>query len=163
MLTWVDYAIGGIIILSVLVSLMRGFLREALSLLSWILAAWVALTFTASFDRVISGFVSVPAPRFILAFVILFVGTLIITALLTYLVSLLTERHPPSLIDRLLATIFGTLRGAFIVTMLVMLASLSAMPQTSAWTDSLLLPRFEHAAQSVRALLPPDVSSLFPE
>ena len=42
---WVDIVISGIIVISALFSLMRGFVREALSLVGWIIASWLALTF----------------------------------------------------------------------------------------------------------------------
>jgi len=43
---WIDYVIIGIIALSAIISIVRGFVKEVLSLAAWILAFWVALTFS---------------------------------------------------------------------------------------------------------------------
>lgn len=45
MMNWVDFTIIGVIVLSALISIVRGFVREALSLISWVLAFFVASRF----------------------------------------------------------------------------------------------------------------------
>ena len=42
---WLDYALIAILVVSTLISLARGFVREAFSLAIWIVAFWIAWTF----------------------------------------------------------------------------------------------------------------------
>lgn len=44
-MNWVDYLIIGIILISSGISIVRGFIKEVLSLISWIVAIWVAFMF----------------------------------------------------------------------------------------------------------------------
>ena len=52
---WADYAILIIIGISALISIVRGFIREALSLLGWIVAIWVSVTFVRDRQNVRCG------------------------------------------------------------------------------------------------------------
>ena len=71
-MNWADYTILAIIGISVLISLWRGFTKEAFSLAGWIVAAWVALTFADSLQVLLEPHITVPSLRLIIAFAILF-------------------------------------------------------------------------------------------
>ncbi len=88
---WVDYVILGIICLSSLVSLLRGFMREAFSLAAWILAFWIGWTFFRDLAEHLV-WITVPSVRLGAAFAILFVITLILGALVNCLVGPLVDR-----------------------------------------------------------------------
>ncbi|MCK4587733.1 MAG: CvpA family protein, partial [Gammaproteobacteria bacterium] len=89
---WVDIVIAGIIVISALFSLMRGFVREALSLAGWLASLWVALTFAGDLAEFFLSGISVPSLRITVAFTILFVLTLVIMALINKLASQLVKK-----------------------------------------------------------------------
>lgn len=159
MITWVDYAILAIVALSALISILRGFIREAISLLGWILAFWVSLTFTEDLARHFVGHVSVPSARLGLAFFALFAATLLLTGLVNFLAGQLVEKTGLTGTDRMLGVLFGVGRGAIIVAVLVLLAGLTAMPQDPWWRDSVLLRHFQVIATEIRGFLPPDLAA----
>jgi membrane protein required for colicin V production len=158
---WVDYAILAILVVSVAISVLRGFLREALSLLGWVLAFWLALTFADDVSGLFANVVSQPAMRHGLAFFAVIIGTLVITAIVMYLVRLLIDKTEITGTDRALGIVFGIARGIVIVAILVLFAGLTALPKDPWWKESLFLPHIQVLAEEIRSILPPDVARLF--
>ncbi len=128
---WVDIVIPGIIVISALFSLLRGFVREALSLLGWMAAFWVALTFAKNLADVFLAGISVPSLRIVVAFTILFVVTLVLTALVNRFAGQLVKKTGLSGTDRMIGMIFGIARGVIVVSVLVLRGGLSSMAQDS--------------------------------
>ena len=157
-MNWVDYLIIGIILISSGISIVRGFIKEVLSLISWIVAIWVGFMFFANFASLLTPYIDTATLRLFIAFFVLFVVTLILGALVNHLISQLVEKTGLSGTDRALGVIFGILRGAAIVTILVLAAGVTPMPSDSWWQNSLLLQHFEDLAVWVKQLLPADVA-----
>jgi len=158
---WVDYAIIAILVVSAGISLLRGFLREAISLLGWVLAFWLALTFADDVSKLFAGYVSQPSMRQGLAFFAIVVGTLVVTAIVMYLVRLIVDKTEITGTDRALGIVFGIARGIVIVAILVLFAGLTALPKDPWWKESMFLPHFQVLAVEMRALLPPEFAGLF--
>jgi len=142
LLTWVDWLIIGIIVVSSLISLMRGFLKEALSLVMWVVALLVAWMFGGALAQKFVGFLDVPSLRLILACVILFIATLLVGSLLTTLLDKLLNASGPDSIGRLLGMVFGAVRGVLLVVLAVGLLSLLPVQQDDWWKQSKLVPTF---------------------
>jgi len=157
---WVDYVIIGILGLSAMISLVRGFMREALSLAAWVLAFWVSWTFFRELAVQLDWF-SVPSVRLGAAFAILFVATLMVGALVNFLMGQLVDKTGLSGTDRLIGVFFGAARGAVLVAMLVLLAGLTPFPNDPWWGDSQLIEYFQELAIWLKELLPPDIGEKF--
>ena len=158
---WVDFAILAILVVSAAISVIRGFLREALSLLGWVLAFWLALTFADDVSGLFERYVSQPSIRHGLAFFTILVGALVITAIVMYFVRLIVDKTEITGTDRALGVVFGIARGIVIVAILVLCAGLTALPKDPWWKESLFLPHFQVLAVEIRSLLPPVVATLF--
>ncbi|MEO5573004.1 MAG: CvpA family protein, partial [Gammaproteobacteria bacterium] len=119
---WVDWLIVGIIALSGLIGLLRGLVREALSLIAWVAAIWVAI----SFSHYVAGLLVEQIPsstvRLMAAFAGLFVITLMLAALVNYLIAKLVDKTGLSGTDHLLGVFFGIARGVVLVAIIVLLA-----------------------------------------
>lgn len=158
---WIDFAILGIVALSAVVSVIRGFVREALSLAAWIASFWVALTFTEELAVMFTDYISVPSLRLVTAFAILFLVTLLITSLVAYMASQLVRKTGLTGTDRMLGVIFGLIRGAVIIAILVLLAGLTPMPHDPWWKESIFIVHFQEMALWLRGFLPPDIAQNF--
>lgn len=160
-MNWLDYVIIGVIALSVIISVFRGFVREGLSLLVWALAVWIGWTFFRDLAAHLAPWIDLPSLRLAAAMAILIVGVLIIGGLVTYLIGEIVDRTGLSGTDRMLGMVFGGARGLLLVAVLVLLAGLTPLPQDPWWGDSLLVGYFEEMAIWLRDLLPSDVAERF--
>ncbi|AYC33525.1 CvpA family protein [Pseudomonas cavernae] len=140
--TWVDWAIIAVIVVSSLISLKRGFVKEALSLVTWIIAGVVAWMFGGALAQHLTEFIDTPSARVIAACALLFVVTLLVGALVNFLIGELIRVTGLDGTDRVLGMVFGAARGALLVVVVVGLLSLAPVQQDPWWQQSSLLPHF---------------------
>jgi membrane protein required for colicin V production len=158
---WLDILMLGIILLSALISLARGFVREAFSLAIWVLAFWVSWSFFRDLEVPMRAWIGSPTARLGIAFAVLMITTLTVGGLVNYLIIQLVERTGMSGTDRLIGMVFGAARGVLLVAVLVLLAGLTPLPEESWWLDSSLVGYFEELAFWLRDLLPPEFAERF--
>lgn len=151
---WIDYTIIGLIFISSVIGLLRGFIKEAFSLVIWVFAVWVGLTFSREFSTFLEGIISAPSVRISAAFGILFLVTLIVGALVSYLLSELVKKTGLTGSDRFAGMIFGITRGLIVVSIAVMMAGLTPLPEDSWWKESVLIPPFQLLAVWFRDHIP---------
>ncbi|MGF1763739.1 CvpA family protein [Aliivibrio kagoshimensis] len=139
---WIDFVILGIICLSALISLVRGFVKEALSLVIWFGAFFIAsnfypklaVYFTNIHDEMIRNGSAIAA---------LFVATLIVGALVNYVIGQLVHKTGLSGTDRVLGIVFGGLRGVLIVAaVLFFIDAFTTLSDSQWWKQSQLIPNF---------------------
>ncbi len=161
MFNWADYAIAGVITLSVLISIIRGFVREAISLATWIAAFWVAFTYSHQFSSILEHTIKSEAIRFFATFGVLFITTLILGAVVNYIIGQLVDGTGLSGTDRLLGILFGAARGVLLISVILMAAKMTPASQESWWKDALLIPHFEPIQQWLSDMMPESVKSHF--
>jgi membrane protein required for colicin V production len=140
--SWVDWAIIAVILVSGLISLRRGFIKEALSLVIWIVAGAIAWLFGGALAEHLGGYIETPSARTIAACAILFVAALLVGALINFVLGQLVHATGLTGTDRLLGMVFGVARGALLVVVLVGLLSLAPVQQDIWWRESSLVPHF---------------------
>ena len=140
-MNWADWVILAILTISSLISLKRGFVKEALSMANWVIAFVVAMTFRDSLSALLVDQISTPSVRDMTAFAILFALTLIVGAMVNYLLGELIRMTGLSGTDRFFGILFGFIRG-FVVVMAILIFVPSIIPieQDSWWQSSALIP-----------------------
>lgn len=151
---WVDYVFIGIVLVSVLVGIFRGLVREALSLAVWVLAFVLTLRFAPLLAEHLQASIKTGPVRTVAAYAIVFFGVLIVGSLVTWAISHLVKGAGLGSIDRTLGGGFGLARGIFILAAVVLLAGTSAAKQEPWWKESVLVPRIEPLARGLHALIP---------
>ncbi|HVL02409.1 MAG TPA: CvpA family protein [Dongiaceae bacterium] len=142
-MTIADYVILGSIAVSMVLSVLRGFTIEAISLASWIAAFIIARLFSLPFAVLLNDLVDPPSMRQPAAFILLFVLTLIVGALIKHLAKAFVNATGLSSTDRLLGMVFGAARGALLVVVsLSVLSRTTQMPSDPWWQKSQLIPHF---------------------
>lgn len=159
-MTLFDYIVLTVLIASIIVSVVRGLVKEILSLLAWIAAFVVANTYgtqmAAMLPESFSNMLPGPMPRLIAGFAILFLGTLLLGGLVNMAIGHLIRAAGLSLADRGLGGLFGLARGLVLVLAGVILAGLTSLPQQPVWRDALLSPLAETGVRIIKPALPPD-------
>ena len=142
-MVWIDYIIIALIAISSLIGFLRGFIKEVFSLVVWIFAIWVALTFSREVSVLLEGLISYPSARIAGAFALLFFTTLILGALINYILSELVKKTGLTGSDRFIGMLFGIARGLLVVVIIIMLAGLTPLPEDPWWKQSILIPPFQ--------------------
>ena len=153
-MTLFDYAVLGIVGASVILSVMRGFVREVLALASWIIAFFAASMLGGIVAGWLETSIAAESIRALVAFAAVFLATLLTLSVLALVVSGLMAKAGLGLEDRLLGGFFGFARGMLIVMVLVLLAGLTKLPRQPQWTEAMLSPPLEALAGAARPWLP---------
>lgn len=152
-----DFIVLAVVVVSVLLSLMRGFTREALSLAGWALAVYGAIFFAPELAPLFAG-IGVAWVADALAMLVVFVAVLFTASLLAKRLSSALHKSSIGALDRTLGVIFGGLRGLFIACAVYFAVSLAvpedAQPNWMAEAKS--RPLLQTGARLIAALAPAD-------
>lgn len=141
-MVWIDYAIMAIITVSALISLVRGFIKEAVSLAVWVLGFIIASRFYSELAVYLTG-IEKEIVRNGVSIAILFIITLILGALVNHLLSEIVHYTGLSGTDKMLGMVFGGLRGVLIVAAaLLFMDTLTPANTADWWQASILIPEF---------------------
>jgi len=140
----VDIAIAVIVVISGLISAVRGFVRETMSLIIWIAAFVVAMTFSSVVSSLLTNLIELASMRQLVAWGGLFIGTLLLGGLISFLLGKLIDSTGLGGTDKTLGLVFGVFRGLLIVLALViMLPKVIPVEQDPWWMESALIPIFQ--------------------
>lgn len=162
-LIWIDWVIIAIVAISTLISLKRGFVREAMSLVVWIGAFVIARTFHPNMQALLADTVGNPTVRLIAAFGILFVSTLIIGAIVNNALGRLVEATGLSATDRTLGMCFGLTRGLVLVLVAVALLRMTPVTGDAWWQESVTVQELVRIEAWSRDVFGDELDSLLPE
>lgn len=158
--TILDYIILAVILISIVISFFRGFLREAISLLTWFAAFWAGLKLAPILSglNIMQRMISHNTARYVTAAIMVFLIVLIVGMLMNKLAHVLITTSGLGFFDRVLGFIFGAARGGLFAV--IILVVISAMPaQNAAWaTNSQLAPYFKPLVDRFSVLIPKEIA-----
>ncbi|MBI3560744.1 MAG: CvpA family protein [Gammaproteobacteria bacterium] len=160
-MTWVDFLIIGVVLVSAVIGLVRGFVKEALSIVGWIASLLIAWQFTDGLANLLSNWIKTPNLQFLVGFVTLFLLSMLIFALIIFFATKLIQRTGLTAADRTIGIVFGVLRGVFVVLLLVGVAGLTTLPQSDGWRGSLTVNRFQTLTVWLSGYLPASIAKNF--
>lgn len=140
---WVDIAIVVIIVLSVITGLFRGFVKECIALCVWIFAFWFAFNYGSILDPWVVPHVKDNTMKTIVEFILVLVASLILGGIINAIIGFLMRCSGLSGPDRVLGMVFGFIRGAFMVAILMLGVQLTGMPYEQYRQQSTLYARFD--------------------
>ncbi|HYD79267.1 MAG TPA: CvpA family protein [Paucimonas sp.] len=153
-MTIFDYLVLFVLLASIIISTMRGLVKEMLSLLGWIVAFVVANAYGETLAAYLPDAIPGQVARLIVAFLALFIGVRLLMMLLATAIDAIIKAAGLSLADRGLGGLFGLARGLVLVLAGVLICGMTAIPQQAFWKDALLSPLAETAARTVKPFLP---------
>lgn len=156
-----DIVIIAVILLSAVIGLFRGLVRELLSLVGWIVAIWVAWVYAPKLAGLFSGFISAPEVRLAAAFITLFLVILVVIAILAHYICKIISSSALKSTDRSLGMLFGALRGVLLIALVTILMQTTFFAKEQWWIGSALKDYFIQIAMQIISLLPPEVADMF--
>lgn len=151
---WADWVLLAALLVSVVIGIIRGFTREIMGLVSWIVAIVAALFLAPHTLGWLESHVSTPSLRIAASYALVFFGFLVVGAIVTAVVSSLVRKSPLSGVDRTIGGGFGLIRGVLVGVVLVWLVGLTPARQDPWWQESKLIPPLEWLAGGFRSLMP---------
>jgi len=157
---YIDITILVIILITALIGFMRGFFWMAIFLTTWAAAILLAYTYKEQLAPILPFKLENDAMQTGLAFLIIFIGTLIAGAIINYLFSKAVSAIGLGTFDRILGMGLGTVLGALGVTLTTMLLSFTELPTQDQWNKSKFIPKFKEAAEWIKTLVPESMNEL---
>jgi membrane protein required for colicin V production len=154
---WPDYAILAVIVVSVVVGALRGFIKEVFSLLVWAAAFLVAYHFAGDLADLMEDAVTLPSARTAMGFSGLFIAVLLVGGLINYLLGRLVETTGLSGTDRLLGGVFGAARGLVLILAVLLVCGFTPIPGDPWWKDSQTIQRMMPLVAWTATYLPQSV------
>lgn len=147
-MSWADLLILAVIGVSIVLSLVRGLVRELVSLVAWVASFWLAIRYYPMLAGELAGLLSEPWMRAAAAFLILLLGGLIVGGVVGFVVGRLVAGGGLSGTDRLLGGAFGLVRGVAIVALAALMLGATPLSDSQLWRASVLLPRLDALART---------------
>ncbi|MGQ0443213.1 MAG: CvpA family protein [Methylophilaceae bacterium] len=157
-MTSFDYIVLMIIGFSIIVSMMRGGVRELLALAGWVAAFYVAKTYTSQLVPLLPPDIPTESLKVLAAFVILLLAILLIASLLAIALSSLIKKIGLNWLNRFIGALFGFARGLLIVCLLVFLAGLTHFPKDPRWTNAMFSSPLEALVKIALPHLPSSIT-----
>lgn len=155
-MTWVDYAVLGVMLVSIAWGIWRGLVREVVSLAGWVIAFLAANLLAGPVgERLPTDLVSRTELRVLIAFAAIFVLSLVVTSLVGLILARILRAIGLGGLDRALGGMFGVLRAGVVIVALALLAGLTSIPQSPDWKRSVSAPFLERICLSLKPWLPP--------
>lgn len=143
-LYWIDGVILGILALSIVTGLVRGFVKELVALCIWVLAIWLAVHYYKDVACWLTPYIHDELAQTVVAFVIILLGTIIVGSFVNALLSFILHRAGLSGTDRLFGMGFGFVRGVFIVSLLILVVRMTSLiPSTDYTSRSYVYTKFD--------------------
>lgn len=157
-MTVLDYAVLIIIGFSIVLSIMRGLVKELLALAAWVLAFFLAWLLGGQAAEWMPAEIPGDELRALAGYAATFFVVLLLMSLVSFAVSQMIKSAGLSVEDRLLGAVFGLVRGFAVVMVLVLLAGATALPAQPFWREAVLRPLLERTAIVIKSWLPLAVS-----
>jgi len=157
-----DYIVLAIVGASALLGLLRGFVKELLSLVAYAAAFVAAIWWGPRVSTWLNVFIENDLLRTAAAYAAVFIVILLLVGLLNITLGTLIDKTGLTPADHGMGAIFGFLRGMLIVLVLVALAGYTELPQEPWWRDARLSGAAEQGIQQIKQLLPPSLASWLP-
>ncbi len=151
---WIDYAILGLLAISVIMGVVRGFAAEAYALMVWLLATGVACSLSPEFAAFYTRWIVDLSCRLVAASVSLYLLTLLFGAVIGYLLNTELSISGISFLSRLTGSCVGFTRGILITTIIILFAGMTSLPAESWWQESQLVFPFQKLALLLKNVLP---------
>lgn len=154
-MTWVEFAVAGVLAISVAWGIWHGFVREVISLAGWVLAFLAANLASGPLSEALPASISSPEVRVLVAFLTVFILTLSATTIAGAALSRLLKAVGLGGLDRTLGGLFGLARAVVVLVALTILAGLTALPQQPVWQQSVSAGMLSRTVVQLKPWLPP--------
>ena len=147
-----DYLILAVLLLSAVAGLVRGFVKEVCSLVTWIAALWLAWQLGPSLEPYMGGTLREASYGLWAGRAIVFIAVLVVGTLAGALIAHFARLSLFSGMDRLLGFLIGLARGVVVLAIAMILGRTVQLDGEDWWKRSRLAPHVEPVAKLLRSI-----------
>jgi len=151
---FLDIAIIFAIVISTLVGLIRGFTRELMSIITWVVAVYLAINFHEPVGQYLLKFINNEWASNLAAMALVFVAVLFLLSMVGFVVSKAVAATGIKGTDKVLGSVLGLIRGVLIIGCFVVIGSIFNVQNTNWWKNSNLIAHFVPVANTINNILP---------
>jgi membrane protein required for colicin V production len=148
---------------SVIIGIVRGFVKEAISIAALLVAIWAAMFFGPGIGEISDSWIASQDLRMWFGRILVFVVILSIGGLLGWGISKLVRLSVLSGVDRLAGAMFGAGRGILLVAVFIIGGEFAGLNTENWWQRSILIPHLEVVAEWIKVMAPQGYEILVPE
>lgn len=145
LVTWVDWVFVAILALAVAAGFVRGLVREALGLATWIVALLAARIFSEPVADFLADWIDNADGRLIVAFVAIIIATILVGGILIRMIQAAIEWAGAGFLNRMTGAMFGGAKAVAALTLVTLLIGFTPLVQLTAWQDAAVRPWFEQS------------------
>jgi len=161
-LSAVDWILLAVLGLSFLLGVWRGIVQELLSLVGWVAAFYVSQMYAPMAAAWLPMEGSSQMLRYAAGFVVVFVAVLVGTVLVSALIKKLISAVGLGPLDRLLGSLFGLMRGVVILLAVTVFVGMTPMRDTEAWKQAQGTQWLQQFLHVLKPVLPADFGKYLP-
>ena len=159
----IDILIAAAVLVSVVVGIFRGFVKEAISIAALLVAIWAALYFGPEAGNISENWFKSEELQMWFGRVLVFLVILSLGGLLGWGISKLVRLSVLSGMDRLLGAVFGVARGILLVAVAIIGGQFAGFDNDNWWLQSKLIPHFEVVADWIKIMAPEGLDLITPD
>ena len=159
----IDILIAIVLIVSIIVGIARGFVKEAISITALLFAIWAALNLGPSVGEMSEGWLSSRELQVWFGRILVFVLILAVGGLIGWGLAKLVRLSVLSGIDRLIGGFFGAARGILFVALFILAGEFAGFDNDDWWKKSKLMPHFDVVAEWIMVMAPQGYDLLVPD
>jgi membrane protein required for colicin V production len=153
-MTSFDWTVLAIVGFSTLFAFLRGVIREVIALAAWVVGFVAAIALSPMLGEALPDIAAHPAIRYLIAFALILIGTLIVGALVAWALSRVIRAVGLGFVDRFLGGAFGFARGLVVVLAFTVVAGLTDLPRSAWWQNSAFAPPLVAGVETLKPWLP---------
>lgn len=159
-----DHIFAIILLVSGAIGCFRGFIRESIALVSWLVGLWVAWRFAYLVNPWLGGALAEPGVREWMGRAIVLLIVLLVGSLVGSVVAHFARRAVGlAAMDRLLGAVFGLVRGVVIIGLLVLAGRAAKLDGEPWWDETRSMPAAETVANWLGRYAAPAAIGLYEE
>ena len=161
-MTGFDFVLLAVLGVSAILGLIRGLLKEILSLVAYALAFLAAIWWGPAATDLLEAWVSQSIVRMALAYIGIFACVLLLVGLVNMTLHALISKTGLTPADHGLGALFGLVRGALFILLLVTIAGFTPLPNEVWWKNAMFSTPVVHVVQEIKRRVPVTFQSWLP-
>ena len=141
------------IIISAAIGVSRGIIKEVMSLIIWIASIFCMLKYGKVFATFLPENIGNSSLKIAIGYILAFSSVMVVGNFISWVTTKILDFSGLGIINRLLGSIFGILRGALLIAIVILIGKKLDYQNTQSWKESIVIEKSEPIAEWINATI----------